>query len=112
MSNDVWQRIEEARTRWNVLEHPFYQRWSAGELTSEELARYSGQYRYAVEAIATMSENAAVDAPERADLREALGRSGRDYVAREYDWGVVESRTDAFLARILASRAQPGVPAA
>jgi glycosyltransferase involved in cell wall biosynthesis len=49
---------------------------------------------------------------ERADLSEALGRSGRDYVAREYDWAVVESRTDAFLARILASRAQPGVPAA
>ena len=38
MSNDVWQRIEEARDRWNVLEHPFYQRWSAGELSREELA--------------------------------------------------------------------------
>ena len=33
MSNDVWQKIEQARDRWNVLEHPFYQRWSAGELT-------------------------------------------------------------------------------
>ena len=28
----------QARERWNVLEHPFYQRWSAGELTREELA--------------------------------------------------------------------------
>jgi glycosyltransferase involved in cell wall biosynthesis len=48
---------------------------------------------------------------ERADLREALGRSGREYVAREYDWGVVERRTNAFLADVQASR-RPGVPAA
>src|SRR3954454_3425923 len=46
VSNDVWQRIEQARARWNVLEHPFYQRWSAGDLTREELADYSGQYRH------------------------------------------------------------------
>jgi glycosyltransferase involved in cell wall biosynthesis len=49
---------------------------------------------------------------ERADLREALGRSGRDYVAREYDWDVVEGRADAFLAEIAAPRTRPGVPVA
>ncbi len=43
MSKSVWDRIEEARARHNVLEHPFYVRWSDGELTSEELARYSGK---------------------------------------------------------------------
>ena len=42
MSIDVWERIEQARERWNVLEHPFYERWSAGELTRDELAEYSG----------------------------------------------------------------------
>ncbi len=71
MSNDVWQRIEEARTRWNVLEHPFYQRWSAGELSREELAEYSGQYRHATAAIAQLSADVAESAPEaeRAELR-------------------------------------------
>lgn len=71
MSNDVWQRIEEARARWNVLEHPFYQRWSMGELTREELAEYSGQYRHATAAIARLSESVAESAPEaeRAGLR-------------------------------------------
>ena len=71
MSNDVWQRIEQARERWNVLEHPFYQRWSAGELTREELARYSGQYRHATAAIARLSADVAESAPEeeRAELR-------------------------------------------
>lgn len=67
----IWDEIEEARARWNVLEHPFYQRWSAGELTREELARYSGQYRHATQALAALSETAAEAAPEseREDLR-------------------------------------------
>lgn len=71
MSNDVWQRIEEARARWNVLEHPFYRRWSAGELSREELAGYSGQYRHATAAIARLSASVAESAPEaeRAGLR-------------------------------------------
>lgn len=59
MEKTVWDRIEEARSRWNVLEHPFYQRWSAGELSAEELASYSGQYRHAVTAIADVSEYVA-----------------------------------------------------
>jgi pyrroloquinoline-quinone synthase len=61
---DIWQRIETARERWNVLEHPFYERWSAGELSREELAGYSGQYRHATQAIATLSATAADAAPE------------------------------------------------
>ena len=67
----IWERIEAARERWNVLEHPFYLRWSAGELSREELARYSGQYRHATEAIARLSTVAADSAPEpqRAELR-------------------------------------------
>ncbi len=69
MTERTWSRIEDARERWNVLRHPFYRRWSAGELKPDELARYSGQYRHAVEAIAAVSEDAAQAAPERAELR-------------------------------------------
>jgi pyrroloquinoline-quinone synthase len=66
----IWERIEAARTRWNLLEHPFYLRWSAGELSREELAGYAGQYRHATEAIASLSEAAAGAAPpeERGEL--------------------------------------------
>jgi pyrroloquinoline-quinone synthase len=60
----IWERIEQARARWNVLEHPFYERWSAGELSDEELATYSGQYRHATEAIARLARNAADAAPD------------------------------------------------
>jgi pyrroloquinoline-quinone synthase len=64
VSGVVWQRIEESRARHNVLEHPFYVRWSAGELSREELARYAGQYRHATEALARLCSQTAEAAPE------------------------------------------------
>ena len=79
MDKSVWSRIEESRERWNVLRHPFYQRWEAGELTANELVDYSGQYRKAVEAIAELSEAAAKAAPEHPEL-EAHAAEERDHV--------------------------------
>jgi pyrroloquinoline-quinone synthase len=67
MTLTIWERIENARRRWDVLRHPFYVRWTAGELTPEELAHYSGQYRHAVEAIADVSESAAAGRPDLAE---------------------------------------------
>jgi pyrroloquinoline-quinone synthase len=69
LNESTWQRIERSRERWDVLRHPFYQRWSNGELSADELAFYSGQYRHAVEAIATLSAAAADALPERKELR-------------------------------------------
>ena len=66
---DVVARIEAAASRWNVLDHPFYQRWSAGELTQAELAEYAAQYRYAVEALADAAA-AAGDGEHAAEERE------------------------------------------
>jgi pyrroloquinoline-quinone synthase len=80
MELTIWERISSARERWNVLRHPFYVRWTAGELTADELARYSGQYRHAVEAIAATSERAAGAAPESAELREHADEE-REHVA-------------------------------
>src|SRR5256885_441547 len=90
MSTRIWERIEQARKQWNVLEHPFYVRWSAGELTREELAGYSGQYRYAAEAIATLSTDVATAAPE-ADCGE-LRRHAEEEAAHVslWDWFVDE----------------------
>jgi pyrroloquinoline-quinone synthase len=64
VSKSVWERIEESRAQHNVLEHPFYVRWSEGDLTAEELARYSGQYRHATEALAKLTADTADLAPE------------------------------------------------
>jgi pyrroloquinoline-quinone synthase len=64
VSESVWERIEESRARHNVLEHPFYVRWSGGELTTQELARYAGQYRHATEALARLCGQTAETAPD------------------------------------------------
>ena len=43
MSEPVWKRIEASRARHNVLAHPLDVRWSAGELSADELAAIPGQ---------------------------------------------------------------------
>jgi pyrroloquinoline-quinone synthase len=71
---DFFDRLEEARRRRNVLEHPFYTRWENGELTREELGYYAGQYRHAVVALANTAAQAADADPtvrEHADDEEA-----------------------------------------
>lgn len=80
MADTVWDRIEQARARHDVLQHPFYARWSAGELTAAELARYSGQYRHAVTAIADLSGSVAEALPEHPEL-VAHAAEERDHVA-------------------------------
>jgi pyrroloquinoline-quinone synthase len=59
---DVIARLDETRGAISVLEHPFYQRWSAGELSSGELGCYAREYRHAVIALAVASARAAAKA--------------------------------------------------
>jgi len=49
---NLFEQIDAARERWNVLRHPFYTRWERGELTRGEIAFYAGEYRHAVVALA------------------------------------------------------------
>jgi pyrroloquinoline-quinone synthase len=59
---DVLARLDQARAECSVLEHPFYERWSAGELSAAELACYAGEYRHAVVALAAASQATAAKA--------------------------------------------------
>jgi pyrroloquinoline-quinone synthase len=69
---DLLARIDDARARWNVLDHPFYRRWERGELTRAELGYYAGQYRHAVVALAGAAETAApLAGPEHAAEEQA-----------------------------------------
>ena len=74
-----WDRLETVKNDNDVLEHPFYVRWSNGELTPDELAAYSGQYRHAVVALAAASRNAAREPGTGPELREHL----EDHAAEE-----------------------------
>ena len=85
-----WDRVETVKIDNDVLEHPFYVRWSNGELSSEELAVYSGQYRHAVVALAAASRNAAPAASDPA-LREHLEDHAAEETAHVEVW-------DRFLA--------------
>jgi pyrroloquinoline-quinone synthase len=68
---NVLARLDATRASINVLEHPFYRRWSAGDLSSDELCCYAGEYRHAVIALALASAQAADSspAPHRQELR-------------------------------------------
>jgi pyrroloquinoline-quinone synthase len=72
---DLWSRLDAVQARWNVLEHPFYARWTAGELSRDDLARYAGQYRHAVVALAEAADRAAhvAGSADRAELAAHAG---------------------------------------
>jgi pyrroloquinoline-quinone synthase len=55
---ELIERLDAVRERWSLLEHPFYRRWSCGELRRDELAQYAAEYRHAVVALAETAEQA------------------------------------------------------
>ena len=68
----LFERLADAQRNCNVLEHRFYTRWSAGELTREELAWYASEYRHAVVALAEAAAATAraAEPAVQAGLRE------------------------------------------
>jgi pyrroloquinoline-quinone synthase len=100
---DVIARIDQARRECDVLEHPFYQRWSAGELSAEELAFYAGEYRHAVVALAQASESVAAKADP--DHRAGLERHAAEEHSHIALW-------DAFTDAVAGEGAGEGSPLA
>jgi pyrroloquinoline-quinone synthase len=99
---DVLERLDRARAEINVLEHPFYQRWSAGALSPRELADYAGEYRHAVRALAEASAAAAESAAETASAspvaaasRAGLGEHAREEASHVRLWEQFERETAA-----------------
>jgi pyrroloquinoline-quinone synthase len=80
--------LDALRSRHDVLRHPFYRRWSAGELTRAELAHYAGEYRHAVVALAQASAQAAsaVDPGEDPKLRARLDTHAREEASHVELW--------------------------
>ena len=58
LMESFFNRAEQVRRRWDVLAHPFYRRWTHGELERSDLAFYAGQYRHAVVALADATARA------------------------------------------------------
>jgi pyrroloquinoline-quinone synthase len=81
---NVLERLDAVADRWNILRHPFYRRWEAGELSRDDLAYYAGEYRHAVVALADLATAASTrehGAEERAHVDlwdEFAGELGAD----------------------------------
>jgi pyrroloquinoline-quinone synthase len=95
---DVLEALDETRRATNVLEHPFYLRWSAGELSARELARYAGEYRHAVVALAETSALAAREAP--AVHTDELSAHAREEAAHVALWDAFARAAEARLGRV------------
>jgi pyrroloquinoline-quinone synthase len=54
------QRLDAVCDRRNILRHPFYRRWEAGQLTRDDLSFYAGEYRHAVCALADLADAASL----------------------------------------------------
>ena len=119
---DVVARIEAAAARWNVLDHPFYQRWSAGELTREELAEYAAQYRHAVVALADAAEAAGNDEHAREErehvalwdsFADACGSIAADATGETAEcttaWTAGEDRLERLAILYAIESAQPAI---
>ncbi|HWW89820.1 MAG TPA: iron-containing redox enzyme family protein [Solirubrobacteraceae bacterium] len=98
---DVLVRLDQTRAANSILEHPFYRRWSAGELGAPELSCYAGEYRHAVIALAEASALAAAKAPPaHATLLRAHAAEEAAHVALWEEF-----------ARAAGARRAPGAPA-
>jgi pyrroloquinoline-quinone synthase len=51
--SQFWKTVEEKIAAYDLLCHPFYQAWSMGELTRDELRHYAGDYYHHVAAFPT-----------------------------------------------------------
>lgn len=43
-----WNQVDQEIAKYNLLKHPFYQAWSAGALTTDDLKFYAAQYYHQV----------------------------------------------------------------
>ena len=50
---DFFEQLEQRIAKYDLLTHPFYQAWSSGELTAEDLRAYSADYYHHVAAFPT-----------------------------------------------------------
>jgi pyrroloquinoline-quinone synthase len=75
MSNAItafWTRFEERVAPYNLLTHPFYQAWSHGDLTRNDLREYAAEYWHHVSAFPTYLSALHSRLPDAELRREVL----------------------------------------
>jgi len=72
-----WNKVDQEIAKYDLLKHPFYQAWSAGELTTEDLKFYARQYFHQVSEFPTYLTSLHSRLPE--------GQMRRDILANAYE---------------------------
>jgi pyrroloquinoline-quinone synthase len=67
-----WSRFEERVAPFNLLQHPFYQAWSKGELTRDDLREYAAEYWHHVSSFPTYLSALHSRLPDGEMRREVL----------------------------------------
>jgi len=71
-ASSFWQRMEDSVAPYDLLKHPFYQAWTAGELTRKDLAAYAAEYWHHVSAFPTYLSALHSRLPDGETRREVL----------------------------------------
>jgi pyrroloquinoline-quinone synthase len=69
---EFWSRLEAQIAQYDLLTHPFYQAWSMGELTREELKEYAAEYWHHVSAFPSYLSALHAGMPDGEERREVL----------------------------------------
>jgi pyrroloquinoline-quinone synthase len=70
-----WQRADLEIATYDLLKHPFYQAWTAGELTKEDLRFYADQYYHQVSEFPAYLTSLHSRLPEGAMRRDVLANA-------------------------------------
>lgn len=95
-TTQFFEQLEASIAKYDLLCHPFYRAWSAGELTRDDLREYARQYYHHVDAFPCYLAEFALRLDE-SDLRRAVlanmcdekgapGGSGKDSVPHSELW--------------------------
>lgn len=85
-TTEFFERLDASIARYDLLCHPFYRAWSAGELTRDDLREYARNYYHHVEAFPSYLAELALRL-EEGELRRAVLANMCDEkgVAGEYE---------------------------
>jgi pyrroloquinoline-quinone synthase len=69
--DQFFEQLDARITKYDLLSHPFYKAWNAGELTREDLCEYAQDYYHHVQAFPTYLAELAIRLDE-GELRRAV----------------------------------------
>ena len=85
MTSAFWQQLDARIAPFDLLKHPFYKAWTAGELTRGDLAGYAAEYWHHVSAFPTYLSALHARLPDgdlrREILRNLADEEGTDHAA-------------------------------